>query len=551
MSYTLKVILDLSVDINHEKETVLTSKILSYNPPPPKRKIMLQDLPIFSPDVPYRNLANRILNMFYYERIEVFFNPTTFKKVIMNSWNGIKEENATERLKIEQQNFDIFIKAILPTAYPISNNYNKSLDYFDRESYSFFTKGTTKGLNTSYFPFLPSRFGKEFSHIKVNGEIYTITGVTLKNDIFNHPIYSKLIQEYENIATNIDTDGDNPLTIVEKEFHDFYNTQFSENSIFSSIETVSPTNNDNKGMYYNEIYEKVKEVKKAITNIKTEMEKNTNPKEANPKEANPKEANPKEANPQSFDLFFENLNTLYEYKNYIQQVTNVSNEHKIQQVISVFGKLYIKKKALEYIKNRELDLSNEGTRETEIQSLIEKYSPAFRNFSKLSTYMLTERYIQNETWRKIIHGKDNSKYPHIKKCKKNVNNCTDLYKDGILEVNLDRVKDTKTNNYTIIEAHLMINVIEGDMNITNYKKLKCYYLDKSLGSMFDSILYSKNNWDIANKKIFFSIKDEVKNINEKKKKIKNNEPKKKIKNNEPKKNTQKKKQKQNDTKKKK
>ena len=534
MSYTLKVILDLSIDINPEKETVLTSKILSYNPP--KRKLMLQDLPIFSPNVPYRNLANRILNMFYYERIELFFNPTKFKKVIMNSWNGIKEENVTERLKIEQQNFDIFIKAILPTAYPISNNYNKSLEYFDRESYSFFTKGTTKGLNTSYFPFLPSRFGKEFSHIKVNGEIYTITGVTLKNDIFNHPIYSKLIQEYENIAINTDTDGDDSITKVDKEFQDFYNTYFgsNENSIFDSINSnFKNTSNINEKMYYNETYKIVKEVHTAITNIKEELEKDKD-KDKNDNQ-NQTSTQPKK----NLDIIFENLNTLYEYKNYIKQVTNVSNEHKLQKVISLFGKLYVKKKALEYIKNREFDLSNEGTRETEILSLIEKYSPAFRNFSKLKTYLLTERYIQNEAWRKIIHEKDNSKYPEIKECKKNVNNCTDLYEKGFLEVKLDRVKDTKKNNYTIIEAHLMINVVEGEMNIANYKKLKCYYLDKSLGSIFDSMFYSKNNWDISNKKIFFSIKDEVNNINQQKK----------IKNNEPKKNTQKKKQKRNDTKK--
>ena len=86
----------------------------------------------------------------------------------------------------------------------------------------------------------------------------------------------------------------------------------------------------------------------------------------------------------------------------------------------------------------------------------------------------------------------------------------------------------------------MINVIEGEMNSKNYKKLKCYYLDKSLGSMFDSIFYTKNNWDISNKKIFFSIKDEVKSINEK------------IKSKEQKKSTHKKKRqikKQNNTKK--
>ena len=99
MSYKLKILLDLSVDTNVGKEEVLTSKMLSYNPP--KRKLALQDLPIFSPFVPYSNLANRILNMFYYERIELFFNANKFKKVIMNSWDGKKEKNVEERLKIE------------------------------------------------------------------------------------------------------------------------------------------------------------------------------------------------------------------------------------------------------------------------------------------------------------------------------------------------------------------------------------------------------------------------------------------------------------------
>jgi hypothetical protein len=538
MSYKLKILLDLSVDTNVGKEEVLTSKMLSYNPP--KRKLALQDLPIFSPFVPYSNLANRILNMFYYERIELFFNANKFKKVIMNSWDGKKEKNVEERLKIEQQNFDIFIKAILPTAYPISNNYNKSLEYFDRGSYSFFTKGTTKGLRTSYFPFLPSRFGKEFSHIKVNGEVYTVTGVTLKNDVLNHPVYSKLIQEYENIE-NIGGDGDeNPIAKVDNEFNEFYAKYFitdeditklnlprDKESIFTSINDVKQPKEDPR--LYNEKYEKVKEVSNAMNKIKNLLNGRYM-------------IHDDRTNKVDIDSLFENLNTLFEYREYIKQVTTVSNDQKIQKVISSFGKLYVKKKALTYIKEKDFDLTNEGSREKEILSWIEKYSPAFRNFSNISSEMLKERYIQNNVWRNIIQKKDNSQYSLIKTCKKHVDSCSEIYESGLLEVKLDRIKDTKKNNYTVIEAHLMINVIEGEMNGKNYKKLKCYYLDKSLGSMFDSIFYTKNNWDISNKKIFFSIKDEVKSINEK------------IKSKEQKKSTQKKKRqlkKQNNTKKKK
>ena len=109
------------------------------------------------------------------------------------------------------------------------------------------------------------------------------------------------------------------------------------------------------------------------------------------------------------DSLFENLNTLFEYRDYIKQVTSVSNEQKIQKVISSFGKLYVKKKAITYIKDRDFDLTNEGSREKEILSWIEKYSPAFHNFSNISSELSKERYIQNNVWRNIIQKKDNSK----------------------------------------------------------------------------------------------------------------------------------------------
>ena len=191
MTYRLKLYLDTSIDIKEETSTVFTSKMLKYEPSG-GRKLALENYPMFTPYVAYPK--ERILNMKYYQRVELFFNKTKFKRIIMARWNGRKDVDKKQQKKREETNLDIFIKAIMPTAYPIVNNYNKSYEYFESTNlFDITTKGIGEGLP------LPRRFRKEFSHLIVNNNTYTITGITLKNDIYNHPIYSKLINEYANI----------------------------------------------------------------------------------------------------------------------------------------------------------------------------------------------------------------------------------------------------------------------------------------------------------------------------------------------------------------
>ena len=177
MSYRLKVILDTSIPFDKKQEVILTSSLLEYNP---KRKLPLEEYPLFSPNVTYSR--ELILKMPYHKRVELFFNTQKFKKNIMALWDGVtdKDKDEDERIKRENNNIDVFIAAILPTSYPVANNYERS--------YDFFQSGNDDGDVLSS---IMSSFSKsEFSHLKINQKMYTVVGIILRNDVFNHPTYS-------------------------------------------------------------------------------------------------------------------------------------------------------------------------------------------------------------------------------------------------------------------------------------------------------------------------------------------------------------------------
>ena len=73
MAYKLKLYLDTSIYIKEETSTVFTSKMLKYEPST-GRKLVLENYPMFTPYVAYPK--ERILNMRYYQRVELFFNKT-------------------------------------------------------------------------------------------------------------------------------------------------------------------------------------------------------------------------------------------------------------------------------------------------------------------------------------------------------------------------------------------------------------------------------------------------------------------------------------------
>ena len=504
--------IDTSINQSTSKHEEFTSKMLVYEPPNKTAKMDLDSMPHFTPKVPYRIFARRLLNLPYYERIEVFFNRNRFQEYVMNSLQDSHFETPSQ----VQENFDIFIKAIFPTAYPVMNNYNKSIEYFNSDSYSIFSgKGTTKGLSTSYFPFLPSRFGKEFSHLMMNGDKYTITGVTLKNDVFNHPVYLELINTYDNIS-NTNNDDTDTKTIIKNNYAQFITKYFTKDkSVFASINPTDYISDTTATVYTSD-----PNVKIEITQLKEAIEAIVGIVKS--------ASSSSSSSSVTIEVLKPHLDNMRNIP--VKQFSNVLKQDQqrstIIAMIQKYKQLWIYETAVKYIDEKNFDLSAETNDQDAIRRQIDSLSTGYSSFVQKLTEMKRggSRQVANKVWSTLIENNlnDSKTISDLLACRKTTSKCKDI-KDEYLEVGLDRVKlastgdnnsNSSTNTYKTIEAYLMMNVIEGDMNKTNYRKLNCPYLDKSLGSMLKSF-FNKNTWDLNTKKIFFSIKGALKELKDK------------------------------------
>ena len=102
-----------------------------------------------------------------------------------------EEEEQKKKQQKKISNFEFTIQTILCTGFPV-NNYFQSMEYYDP---SIRTKSLTlKG--SSWFPFLPGRFDRKFSYLKIGGGMYTVSGVVWVNDALNHPKYLPVLESY-------------------------------------------------------------------------------------------------------------------------------------------------------------------------------------------------------------------------------------------------------------------------------------------------------------------------------------------------------------------
>jgi hypothetical protein len=499
MSYKLKVILDTSIPFDKKQEVILTSSILEYNP---KRKLPLEEYPLFSPHVTYSR--DVILNLPYHKRVEWFFNTQKFKKNIMSSWNGVKD-NEEEQLKREKNNIDVFIAAILPTAYPVANNYDKSYDFFQSDP-----------EDENVFSNMLSFTKSEFSHLKINQKIYTVVGVILKNDVFNHPVYGPFLQEFANVeqqaASNDDTEG----------FDEFYKKYLKDNALWDKLNglilssTPAPKQQGNTPQPPSiKILIEDQQVDKMISKLKSIFTLTSSLKPGDP------------LTQDKIKEFEDYFNYLSEHSSTIRNLdkrdATYSDITELSFIVKEFGKIWIKKKALEYIREKKFDFSSEGTREKEIREYIEKINPSFRKFSDTIKSLQKDRMIENKAMGELIKKMDTKKMEDLLSCRNDQSKCSDL--DGLIHVGFDRIK-TKDSTFSTIEICLMVNAIEGNINDENLKKIKCSYLNKSLGSLFQSFLHPLKTWDITNRKMFFSIQDDLEKLEKKKGKDENSDKKK-------------------------
>lgn len=213
--YQLKVMLNTSIP-DVEGYVELTSDLMNYEVPSGKVPMILSKYPFFDPEANYPR--KEIQEMEYHKRIEVFFNQEKFKSVVLQFSSENKKDqdyvepddievDIDEKTKQEQEdavqeeakkqhrhkNFEFTIQTLLCTGFPV-NNYFQSMEFYDSKIRT--KKFTLKG--SSWFPFLTGRrFSTMFSHLKMKGGMYTVTGVVWVNDALNHPQYMAALDSFE------------------------------------------------------------------------------------------------------------------------------------------------------------------------------------------------------------------------------------------------------------------------------------------------------------------------------------------------------------------
>ena len=535
--FQLKLELDTSMPSNNKM--TFTKNLLNlkgYKGRP------LDMYPYFAPYKVYRKA--KIQRMTYLERVELFFNRQRFEQVIFGRKSKTKKKMAKrKRIEMDEgleslkdKNFVFTVKMLFSTAFPIVDNFSQSSDYFNRDitrSFSF------KGTNLEFFPFLSGKFDKKFSHLNLGGEIYTVTKVIWVNDVFNHPLYNRIVDNYRKIKDDMEA-----LSIREEGLIDrkekLMKVLYDENDdkwkpIVEAIQSYT-TN-----MEGSRISETLLAIKTAETDIIAFREKE--PKDSNP----PTTATTAKITKGELGIFFDFYKTISnksENESYKQALSAIwrkvgSLVPSIESILKssfISGEsrrflngisndvedINIMNTAIDYIKKFEFRFPKESReRRQKIKDIIRQIFPKANEFSEQLANFAKDRNIGNEKWNRLIQSRQldetvKKSFDKLALCYTNDNcNVQDDDASRYIEVKLDEITNRPQDaTVEMYEAFLQVNIIEGEVTNKNYNKIKCTYLDEELDNFLDNFINPQDDWNVQNEKNFFSVKEVVQQANE-------------------------------------
>tara|TARA_Y100000022_G_scaffold10690_1_gene8482 strand:- start:185 stop:2266 length:2082 start_codon:yes stop_codon:yes gene_type:complete len=151
---------------------------------------VLNTYPYFTSDIKY---PSQLENLDYIDRIEFFFNKQEFTKRLKPY---AKEKTLDEELtkSNSEKNVLTTLKLLFPTTFPVVDNLHESYDLIIK-------RDSTLPL----WAYIKNPFYRRFyySHLNLNGSIFTFKKITWLNDILNNPVYQQIFIEYNRIVPPI------------------------------------------------------------------------------------------------------------------------------------------------------------------------------------------------------------------------------------------------------------------------------------------------------------------------------------------------------------
>jgi hypothetical protein len=182
--------LKIMIDANGSSEPFPLKYSLIHNPFASEMDATkkMNEYPYFTEKVPYPK--ELLEGKSYNELLHIFFNKDQFIKVVVNNQKLIE----TPDIITIEQNIMIMLSLLFPTKYPTSNNINTSYKkYLMKTPYELkfdmgeLTRGVPGFTNTTT--------KSEYSYLKINGKVNTVSEIVWLNDVLNEPVYKELINK--------------------------------------------------------------------------------------------------------------------------------------------------------------------------------------------------------------------------------------------------------------------------------------------------------------------------------------------------------------------
>lgn len=193
--------LDITFDTNIPKdqddiESISFTIDKLYHPMMKDIKTQLNTYPYFTSDVLYPDTLDYLS---YDKVIEFFFNKAQFARhLIQNTTSGLEDIDHDTRISYEQKNIKKMLVLLFPTKYPVYSNVYDSYNYVikkDRSMSNYMLRYSN--------PFIT----KNYSYIRLNNTIYTISRIIWINDFLNHPSMTHIFDKYRALVLKAkDTD---------------------------------------------------------------------------------------------------------------------------------------------------------------------------------------------------------------------------------------------------------------------------------------------------------------------------------------------------------
>ena len=455
--------------------------------------------------------ANQLIKLSKKKQINTLFNKNEFRKLI--STLSAPTTNIDERNVNAKNNLDTIINVLLPTSFPIRSNIHKTFSENIKNSNSDATLDSGDDI-FSLFQQLIGNDDLDFGYLSNNG-IYTVTKITIINDIINDPLFKELIvsgnnfqnwrtkkiEEFTKVQNNLTqkikanlnnnfdnfkSDIQNVNTTLGSTWKDIQNPNHGLNKQASSPRTmmvpfIKALLLLNKDTDFDKIIEQLIQ----IANISKNSSSRTPflPPILQDYGNDPK---------LTFGVLVENA---YDYKINNEILSSISNINIANNIIKK-GK---NKKPTKDIEKAVFDKISSFKEIETFLTIIKKFKPPVRTYSNKNINLIFQEIGNNiDGFMKLIEF-INKVNKEERPESKFLNNATmlDNLETGIMKIsekinfgNKENILNEEINQYYDTLIHL--ECIKGIVNNDNVEKIKCPYRNEYLTSLYDELREDKN-----------------------------------------------------------